>query len=291
MRDDLAEYHEPLTPLFSREAEGVAPITDEQRHFFEQNGYLAGVKLLNDEQVDSLRDDLALLMSSEYGSDGRFYEYHHNESGDASKTLFHALGAWRVSPAFHDLIFYKPFVDAAARLLHGKPRFWHDQLFVKPANDGGVVAWHQDYSYWTRTKPMAHLTCWIALDDSTLENGCVHYVPGSHRWPLLPRGALAGDMEAILALLDDEQRAAFRPVAIELKAGEASFHHPMMVHGSYENRSSRSRRAAVINVIRDGVVSDSDEPLLAGVPIIPRGTKVDGRFFPLLIAQSERASI
>ena len=56
----------------------------------------------------------------------------------------------------------------------------------------------------------------------------------------------------------------------------------MMIHGSFENRSDKPRRAAVINVIRDGVVSDTDEPLLAGVPVIPRGHKIDGRFFPLL---------
>ena len=74
-------------------------------------------------------------------------------------------------------------------------RFWHDQLFCKPAQHGGVVAWHQDYSYWTRTKPMAHLTCWIGLDDATKDNGCLQYLPGSHRWSLLPITGLAGDME------------------------------------------------------------------------------------------------
>ena len=129
---------------------------------------------------------------------------------------------------------------------------------------------------------MAHLTCRIALDDPTLENGCVHYVPGSHRWSLLPKPALAGDMEAIRTVLSDEQQAAFQPVAIELKAGQASFHHPLMLHGSYENRSPRSRRGAVVNFLRDGVRSDSDQPLLEGVPVIPKGRPLDGPFFPLL---------
>src|SRR2546422_496913 len=84
-----------------------------------------------------------------------------------------------------------------------------------------------------RTELMAHLTCWIGLDDATRENGCVHYVPGSHRWGLLPKPALAGDVDAIAAALTSEQRDRFKPVAIELHAGEASFHHPLMLHGSY----------------------------------------------------------
>jgi ectoine hydroxylase-related dioxygenase (phytanoyl-CoA dioxygenase family) len=129
---------------------------------------------------------------------------------------------------------------------------------------------------------MAHLSCWIGLDDSTRENGCVHYVPGSHRWPLLPITGLADDMNAIQAVLTEEQQSQFKPVPVELKAGECSFHHPLMVHGSYENRSDRPRRGVVINVFRDGVRSASNEPLLEGVPPVQAGEKMEGQFFPLL---------
>ena len=283
MENDLSIYHGPLTGIFPREG-GTADISlsPEQIEFFNANGYLAGIRILEDDQIDALRAALAELMTPGQAENPLFYEYHHNESAEEGKTLFHALGAWRVSKGFHDLLFDPAFTKPAAQILGGKVRFWHDQLFVKPAKDGGVVAWHQDYSYWTRTKPMAHLTCWIGLDDSTRENGCVHYVPGSHKWDLLPRTDLANDMEAVLAVLSEEQKREFKPVAIELKKGEASFHHPLMLHGSYENSSENARRACVINVFRDGVVSDSDEPLLAGVPPIPKGQKIEGRFFPLL---------
>jgi ectoine hydroxylase-related dioxygenase (phytanoyl-CoA dioxygenase family) len=54
------------------------------------------------------------------------------------------------------------------------------------------------------------------------------------------------------------------------------------MHGSGANDTPKPRRATVINVFRDGVMSNSDEPLLAGVPVIPRGKKVEGQFFPLL---------
>jgi ectoine hydroxylase-related dioxygenase (phytanoyl-CoA dioxygenase family) len=90
-------------------------------------------------------------------------------------------------------------------------------------------------------------------------------------------------MEAIRAVLTEEQYDRFRrPVPIELKKGEASFHHPLMVHGSFANATDRPRRATVINALKDGVVSASDQPLLRGVPVVPRGQKVEGRFFPLL---------
>ena len=93
-----------------------------------------------------------------------------------------------------------------------------------------------------------------------------------------------GTAATVFEFLTDEQRAGFSPVASLMNAGEASFHHPLMLHGSYENTSDRPRRAAVINFFCDGVVSDSDEPLLAGVPPIRKGGKIDGRFFPLLTA-------
>ena len=68
----------------------------------------------------------------------------------------------------------------------------------------------------------------------------------------------------------------------EVNAGEAIFHHSLTLHGSGANTSTKPRRAFVINVIADGVVSDSNEPLLEGVPVIKKGEKIQGQFFPLL---------
>lgn len=259
-------------------------LTDEQVAFYHEQGYLAGIRILTDEQVEKLRSELAEFFDPHHAGRELWYEYHTNESVQPDTVLFHALGAWRLRPAFHDILWHPAFTMAASQLLGGAVRFWHDQLFCKPARHGGVVAWHQDYSYWTRTKPMAHLTCWIGLDDSTRDNGCVHYVPGSHNWTLLPITGLAGNMDAIQEVLTPSQWEQFqKPLAIELKKGECSFHHPLMVHGSYENRTDRPRRATVINAFRDGVLSDKNEELLSGVPPIPAGQPMTGQFFPLLL--------
>ena len=286
MIKDRSNYHYPLTDLFkkplTRDEWERYRLSQSQVEFYREHGYVAGLRMLNDAQVDALREELKALADSSHPAHELFYEYHSNESSDPSKILFHALGAWRIAHAFHDALWNPAFTVPASQLLDGAVRFWHDQLFCKPAHHGGVVAWHQDYSYWTRTRPMAHLSCWIGLDDSTRANGCVHYVPGSHRWNLLPITGLADDMYAIQTVLTAEQKREFKPVAIELKKGEASFHHPLMVHGSYENRTEHERRALVINVFRDGVRSASDAPPLEGVPPVPTGEKMDGQFFPLL---------
>ena len=286
MAADLSRHHNPITRLFKRPAAcedwNQYRLTSSQVEFFHSNGYLAGIRALNDEQIEVLRSELAELIDPNHPGHQLFYEFHSNESTDPATALFHALGAWRITPGFHDLLWNAAFLVPAAQLLGGRLRFWHDQLFCKPAHHGGVVAWHQDYSYWTRTRPMAHLSCWIGLDDSTRANGCVHYVPGSHRWDLLPITGLANDMQSIADVLSEEQKAQFKPVPIELKAGECSFHHPLMIHGSFENRSDHARRGTVINVFRDGVRSASNDPLLDGVRPIPAGEKIDGQFFPLL---------
>jgi Phytanoyl-CoA dioxygenase (PhyH) len=283
---DLSTRHEPITDLFPRatstEDWSRYRLSDEQVEQFHSDGFLPGIRILDQRQIEQLRTELADLVQPGHDGSDLWYEYHSNESGDPNAVLFHALGAWRIKPGLHDILWHPALLAPSAQLLGGAVRFWHDQLFSKPAHDGGVVAWHQDYSYWTRTQPMAHITCWVGLDDATAENGCVHYIPGSHQWNLLPTTHLAKGMDAIREVLTPEQRAEFKPVACELKAGEAVFHHPLMLHGSYENRSPRPRRAVVINMFRDGTRSDSNEPLLDGVNVVPRGEKMDGQFFPLL---------
>jgi ectoine hydroxylase-related dioxygenase (phytanoyl-CoA dioxygenase family) len=283
---DLSACHEPIGSFLkspvSRETLDGYRLTREQVEFFHEYGYLKGIRVLTDAQVDTLREELTELFDPQHAGNALFHEYHTNESADPTRVLFHALGAWRIKPGFHDLLWHPAFTVPASQLLGGAVRFWHDQLFCKPARHGGLVAWHQDFSYWTRTTPMSHLTCWIGLDDATRENGCLQYVPGSHRWELLPVTGLAGDMDAIQSVLSPTQRAEFRPVAVELKKGEAAFHHPLMVHGSFANSTERQRRATVVNVFRDGVVSNTDQPLLKGVPVVPHGAKMQGQFFPLL---------
>ncbi len=288
MKKDLSEYHRLVGDLFPEmtpeEAWERYSLSQEQLSFYEENGYLSHIPLLEEHQIEVLRGELEALRDPGHPSHALFYEFHTNESPDPSKVLFHSLGHWRIGPGFHDVLWNPRFVVPASQLLGVRAvRFWHDQLFCKPARHGGVVAWHQDYSYWTRTTPLQHLTCWVGLDDATSENGCLQYIPKSHRWELLERIELAGDMDSLSALLTPEQKREYaHKVAVEMPAGYGTFHHPRMVHGSFANTSDQPRRAFVINVFADGTRSNTDEALLTGVPPIPKGAKMQGQFFPLL---------
>lgn len=285
---DLSSVHSLISNLFrwpdSFEEWRQYKLPDEKIDFFRENGFVSGIKMLDEEQVKKINGELADIADPKHPGHELFYEFHSNESTDPSTILFHALGAWRIAPYLHDVLWNPRFLVAASQLLGNvSVRFWHDQIFWKPPRQGGVVAWHQDYSYWTRTKPIAHLTCWCGLDDSTKENGCLQYIAGSHKWGLLPKPVIAGELQGIKDFLNDEQKKQFeKPQYAEVKAGEAIFHHSLTLHGSGANTSAKPRRAFVVNAFADGVVSDSNEPLLQGVPVVPQGEKMKGQFFPLL---------
>ncbi|EPR70918.1 phytanoyl-CoA dioxygenase family protein [Cyclobacterium qasimii] len=294
MVNDLSKVHELLSELFKwpkneKEWEQYR-LTDEQVTFFHTNGYLPNIKLLEHWQVAQLNEELESLTDPNQAGMELFYDFASNESSNPETVLFHSLGHWRIKEGFHDILWNPAFVMAASQLLgDNSVRFWHDQLFCKPAKHGGVVAWHQDYSYWTRSVPMQHLTCWVGLDDVDVENGCLYYVPKSHQWGLLDKPELAGDMEGLMEYLTEDQKKEFKPIPIEMERGYGAFHHPLMVHGSYENKSERSRRAFVLNVFADGTKSNTDKELLKGVPIFAPGQKLEGQFFPMLFDRQKPA--
>ena len=285
MTIDFSVYDAPVDPSsFPTPDLDTFALTPREISDFNHNGFVVGRGCLLADVLTELQNDLKELLRPGHDGSELWYEYHINESLDPKNILFHALGAWRLRRSFHDLLWHPAITVPARQLLGGSVRFWHDQLFCKPARHGGVVAWHQDYSYWTRTAPMNHLTCWIALEDATIENGCIHYIAGSNHWDLLPNTGLAGDMDSIRVGLNKQQTLAFSdPSPVELRAGQVVFHHPLTVHGSFENKTDSPRQAAVVNLIADGVMSQTDEPLLKGVTRFKRGEPLSGQFFPLLM--------
>jgi len=124
MVEDLSKYHKPIGALLARDLAEKDweryRLSGEQVEFFRENGYLKGVRVLSDEQVGMLRGELEQLMNPAHEGRRLFHEYHSNESTDPERVLFHALGAWRVMPGFHDLLWNPAFLAPASNCWAGR---------------------------------------------------------------------------------------------------------------------------------------------------------------------------
>jgi ectoine hydroxylase-related dioxygenase (phytanoyl-CoA dioxygenase family) len=135
-------------------------------------------------------------------------------------------------------------LDVVTQLIGPDVALWACGLFGKPARAGKATLWHQDGQYWP-IRPLATCTVWLALDHSTPSNGCLRYVPGSHRARELYEHGRKDDGSATLnqeITLTAEEAASVRDVV--LAPGEFSAHDVYLVHGSAPNTSG-ARRAGV----------------------------------------------
>src|SRR5687767_15648314 len=113
MNDDLSTYHTAVGDLFPKPSQPAEwsryRLTDAQVESYRNHGYLTGVEILNDDQVKVLREELRQLVDPGHPGNKLFYEFNSNESADPEKVLFHALGAWRITPGLHDLLWHPAF--------------------------------------------------------------------------------------------------------------------------------------------------------------------------------------
>jgi len=123
---------------------------------------------------------------------------------------------------------------------------WGSQIFCKPAGTGMAVPWHQDGHFWP-IRPLATCSIWIAIDDVTLENGAMQFIPGSQRERRLFEHVKDDDKDSALnATLATGQFNLAEAAVDDLKAGALSLHDIFLVHGSEPNRSKNRRAAFVI---------------------------------------------
>lgn len=154
------------------------------------------------------------------------------------RCVFH-LG--HTHPFFRHHVLRREITSVVENLIGFNPLLYTDQTFMKPAHHGSEVPFHQDSGYWPAVRPHGMLSCWLAIDDATVENGCMHFIPGSHR-ELIPHHEFQGVQQ--WGLLENQVDLS-REVPVELKAGSASFHHSLTVHRSFPNNSDRSRRGLI----------------------------------------------
>src|SRR3990172_12128295 len=104
MVPDLSHHHGPILRNRSFASDSTRDLSAEQLSRFERDGFLTGIPVLDDDQVELLGAELEPLLDPEHPGAHLFHERHSNESREPGRVLFHALAAWRISAAFHDLL-------------------------------------------------------------------------------------------------------------------------------------------------------------------------------------------
>jgi non-haem Fe2+, alpha-ketoglutarate-dependent halogenase len=208
-----------------------SPVTDpqtltrDQVERFNTEGYLKPFRIFTPEEMAAHRAYFDALLERVMAEGGNSYSI---------STAHLRYGK------VYDILTHPRIVALVKDLLGPNVVAWGSHYFCKMPGDGKVVNWHQDSSYWPLT-PSKAVTVWLAIDDADVENACMRFIPGSHH-----HGHLTYRLteEAEDAVLNQEVENALdfgNPVYDELRAGEASMHSDLLLHGSDANRSSRRR--------------------------------------------------
>jgi phytanoyl-CoA hydroxylase len=197
-------------------------------------------------------------------------------------------------PFWVRLVSDERLLDVAELFVGPNIALFASHYICKPAFSGLPVLWHQDGVQWP-LEPMDVVTCWLAVDRSTTENGCLRVIPGSHRddfYSLKDND----DVESVLIARSDIQVDESKAVDLVLEPGDVEIHHPNILHGSDANTSAHRRSGLTIRYIPTSTRITTDEQpfasafLLRGRPGVnqyqPRPRYVPGKHFPFADAES-----
>jgi phytanoyl-CoA hydroxylase len=163
-------------------------------------------------------------------------------------------------------------VDIAAEFVGPDVALFATHYICKPPRDGQAVLWHQDGSYWP-LEPMEVVTLWLAVTDSTPENGCMRVIPGTQGMRL-EKVRTRKDVDNVLgSAIRDELVDESKAVDVVLDAGDLSIHHPNLIHGSEANTSEKWRMGLTIRYIP--TTTRILKPDI-GAPFLLRGKAVPG---------------
>ena len=226
---------------------------------FERDGYVHIPGVLTDAEMAEVEEPMMRFIKGEVLPEGKDLC---DMSGAVDRTpdeytVFNAMLPRRYLPSMQINVFERRAASIARQLTRGKSMsIDYDQLLAKrPNSPDSVFAWHQDLAYWPplETDP-ATTTCWLAIDDSTVQNGCMRFLPGSNREaeirkhaPVKLASAGRADDESSHALCTELSDADEKNVKrVEIKRGDITVHDQRVVHGSGPNESDGWRRAYVL---------------------------------------------
>ncbi|MDG2473818.1 MAG: phytanoyl-CoA dioxygenase family protein [Paracoccaceae bacterium] len=225
---------------------------DNLSQYYVQNGYFSPVDVLSNSETRTLRDD---------------YESAEKELGSDEEKLG-LLRAYpnRLLPSFDALTRNKKLVETARAILGEDILVWSTPLFIKEAESEKIVSWHQDLTYW-KLSEFKETTCWFAISDATKKSGCMKFIPASHKTKIVPHNDTYSKNNLLsrgqeIAVEVEEDKAFYA----ELHAGQASFHHGLLFHGSGCNQTNDRRIGSAIRYISASMKQETGvKPLVTQV--------------------------
>jgi ectoine hydroxylase-related dioxygenase (phytanoyl-CoA dioxygenase family) len=230
--------------------------TDEERERSAENGYLAVEEFLDEGELEHWRTVVDAALARRGAQRFSF-------ATDGSEAI-----ASRSRPAegqsYYDRVFTQRVnlwqSDDGVRELMFSPglRIWHDQALVKEPY-ANPTAYHLDVPYWSSTSADA-ITIWIALDATTLENGCLYYVPGSHKAKKFDNVGITENIGALFDVYPQWRNVATVPCPVP--AGGALLHNGLTFHGAGANMTPGRRRAMTCAYMPDGATFNGQANVL-----------------------------
>jgi phytanoyl-CoA hydroxylase len=224
-------------------------VTPDEVAHFHGRGYVHLPGLLTEEEVAELEVTYDRLLRREIEVPGKDYC---DMAGDYGRepedySIVNVMLPRRYHPAWRGNVYERRAASVARQLCGDGMTIDYDQLLAKqPYKDDAVFVWHQDMAYWPDTPDTRTATLWLAVDDSTLDNGCMRFVPGTVDEPSLrTHRPLFGDRGASHALgtdlLDSDE-----VVTVPIRRGDVTVHNERVMHGSGGNHTPGFRRAYVL---------------------------------------------
>ena len=224
-----------------------------EREAFRSDGFVHLRGVLSQDEVDEIEAVYNAFLRREITVEGKdFNDMTTGEHGTdpSGYAIVNVMLPRRYYPEWVGNVFERRAQSIAEQLCGEGMVIDFDQLLAKhPGRADAVFGWHQDQAYWIDTDDRRTATCWLAVEDSTVENGCMQFLPGSHLEPVRPHRPLHEDRTKSHTLVTDLRDGELTR-AVPIRRGDITVHNEGVLHGSGGNTTESSWRRAYIVALR-----------------------------------------
>lgn len=224
-------------------------LTAEQIKHFHEEGYLAVDAVTTQEEAAFVREVYDRLFRERVGwEDGNQFDLAGTDAEGQQVTLPQVLAPARYAPELNETQLLANVTRMMKQLLGEQATCGFAHAIYKPPRIGAETPWHQDAAYWGTANYHNAISVWVPLQPVNVENGCMQFVPRSHKYDVLTHRSINNDPRIHgLELVEEELYNVINPVACPLPAGGATFHGGYMLHYTGPNRSEIPRRAIILS--------------------------------------------